>query len=102
MPHYLAFATILVGDSTTMSSETAVLRTPSVEYDEYYYEINQMLELQDKYNLIHSFRTNERDQLFLKLDELINAKNFKGIYKLRRDRLLKDTIDVSSFLIWIF
>ena len=102
MSHYLAFATILLSDSTTMSSEAAVLGTPSIEFDEYFYEIDQMLELQDKYGLIHCFRANERVQLFNKVDELLKIKNIKEIYKSRRDIMLADKIDVSSFLTWLF
>lgn len=100
--HYLNFAKIFIGDSTTMCTEAAVLGTPAVEFDEYFYEIEQMLEIQNKYQLIHCFRTNQTEGFLNKISELVTTNNLKSIYAERRKQLLNDTIDVSSFLIWLF
>ena len=100
--HYIAFAQMFIGDSTTMSTEAAVLGTPSVEFDEYFYEIDQMLELEEKYGLIHCFRTSQQVEFLEKINSLVNTKNIKEEYSNRRKKLLDDTIDVSSFLIWLF
>lgn len=100
--HYIAFAQLFIGDSTTMSTEAAVLGTPSVEFDEYFYEIDQMMELEEKYGLIHCFRTNQKSEFLKKVGDLVATKNIKEEYKHRRKKLLDDTIDVSSFLIWLF
>jgi len=102
LAHYIAFAKILISDSTTMSTEAAVLGTPSVEFDEYFYEIEQMIELEQKYKLIHCFRTNQQEEMLSKVKELISIQNLQEVYERRRQRLLTDTIDVSSFLIWLF
>jgi predicted glycosyltransferase len=102
MSHYIAFAKLFIGDSTTMCTEAAVLGTPAVEFDEYFYEIEQMLELQNKYNLVHCYRTHEQNDMLTKVEELLQTTNLKEIYKRRRGKLLKETIDVSAFLIWIF
>lgn len=102
MSHYIAFANMFIGDSTTMCTEAAVLGTPSVEFDEYFYEIDQMLELQDKYNLIDCFRTNETNQMYLKIEELLKTPNLEEVFNTRRDLFLDDMIDVSAFLIWLF
>jgi predicted glycosyltransferase len=93
---------MFIGDSTTMSTEAAVLGTPSVEFDEYFYEIDQMIELEEKYNLIHCLRTNQQNEFLTKITELLKIKNIKEEYSNRRQKLLDDTIDVSSFLIWLF
>ena len=58
---------LFIGDSTTMSTEAAVLGTPSVEFDEYFYEIDQMIELEEKYGLIHCFRTSQEKEFFDKV-----------------------------------
>jgi len=100
--HYMYFAKMFIGDSTTMCTEAAVLGTPTIEFDEYHYEIEQMIELEKKYNLISCFRTSEKEQLFNKIHELLELENLQEIYSDRRDRFLKDTMDVSSFLIWLF
>ncbi len=100
--HYIKYATMFIGDSTTMSTEAAVLGTPAVEFDEYFYEIEQMIELEKKYNLIHCFRTYEKEAFLNKIKELLLIKELKKEYSIRRDKLLSETIDVSSFLIWLF
>jgi predicted glycosyltransferase len=100
--HYINFAQIFIGDSTTMCTEAAVLGTPAVEFDEYFYEIEQMLEIERKYKLIHCYRTNQSDDFVKKITELVNTKNLKKTYQERREILLNETIDVSSFLIWLF
>jgi len=100
--HYINYAKIFIGDSTTMSTEAAVLGTPAVEFDEYFYEIEQMVEIEKKYGLIHCFRTNEEAEFLDKVMELVNTKNLKEIYGKRRSKLLEETIDVSGFLIWLF
>ena len=102
MAHYIAFAKIFIGDSTTMSTEAAILGTPSVEFDEYFYEIEQMIELEEKYNLIHCFSTNQNQEFLAKISELVLMPDLKEIYAIRRQKLLDETIDVSAFLIWFF
>lgn len=100
--HYIAFAKIFIGDSTTMSSEAAVLGTPSVEFDEYFYEIEQMVELEKKYKLITCYRTNEQKEMLEKVSELLDMPDLKELYAKRRQKLLDATIDVSSFLVWFY
>jgi uncharacterized protein len=100
--HYINFAKIFIGDSTTMSTEAAVLGTPSVEFDEYFYEIEQMIELEKKYELINCYRTNEKEKFLNKVQKLVNTKNLQDIYQKRRAKLLEETIDVSGFLTWLF
>lgn len=100
--HYIHYAELFISDSTTMSSEAALLGTPSIEYDDYFHEIEQMIELQEKYKLIHCFRTKD-DRAFLRnITELLSENNLKKKYQQRRMKLLEDCIDVSSFLVWFY
>jgi len=100
--HYLSFATIFISDSTTMSTEAAVLGTPSVELDEYFWEIEQMLEIEREYGLIHLFRTSEHKEFLKKIEYLVTNDKLKEEYQEKRKKLLINTIDVSAFLIWLF
>ncbi len=100
--HYINYAQIFIGDSTTMCTEAAVLGTPAVEFDEYFYEIEQMLEIEREYQLIHCFRTHQTNEFLNKVKELVSLKDLKTIYQERRKKLLNNTIDVSAFLIWLF
>jgi predicted glycosyltransferase len=100
--HYLAFAKLLIADSTTMCSEAAVLGTPSIEYDNYFYEIEQMMQLKDKYKLITCIEPPNEVSLMQALEEHLNNSELTSVFSRRRDSFLKDKIDVSAFLVWIF
>jgi uncharacterized protein len=100
--HYLSFARLLIADSTTMCSEAAVLGTPSIEYDNYFREIEQMMQLKNKYKLITCIEPPGEDSLMKAIDEHLNNSKLYDIFSERRHSFLKDKIDVSSFLVWIF
>jgi predicted glycosyltransferase len=99
--HYIAFCDLFVGDSTTMCTESAVLGIPTVEFDEYFYEIEQMLELERKYELISCYRTSQVDECLSKIHELIHNPNSKKNQQEKREKFLHDVIDVSAFITWI-
>ena len=63
---------MLIADSTTMCSEAAVLGTPSVEFDTYFEEIPQIIELDKSYGLIKCFRPEEKKSFFNYIDSLLN------------------------------
>ena len=96
------YTDLFISDSTTMSTEAAILGTPSIEFDEYFYEIDQMIELEKIYKLVHCFRTSDEKGFLDKVSELSSSTNIKQVYQKRREDLIKDKIDVSSFLIWLF
>ena len=101
--HYISFARLFIGDSTTMCSEAAVLGTPAVEFDDYFEEIEQMIELDKRYGLTFGIKPTEPEALFAKIDELLSAGDgLKEVFEERRKKLLSDKIDVSAFLIWLF
>jgi hypothetical protein len=100
--HCMAYASMFIGDSTTMAAEAAVLGTPAVEFDEYFPRIRQMAELEGKYGLVHCFRTNQAEEFLGKVVELMKTPDIKEEYRKRRLKLLDDAIDVSAFLVWIY
>ncbi len=100
--HYISFSDLFIGDSTTMCTESAVLGIPTVEFDEYFFEIEQMTELEKKYGLINCFRTTEAKQCLQKIEEHIHNPNSKIESKQKATKLFEEMIDVSSFLTWMF
>lgn len=98
--HYMYFAELFIGDSTTMGSEAAVLGTPSIEFDDYFDEIGQMQELEHTYGLNLCVKTSEPEELFKKVKEFINTPNLIEENRKRCQKLVDDKIDVSAFLIW--
>ena len=101
--HYIYFTRLFIGDSTTMCTEAAVLGTPSVELDNYWEDIEQMIELKEKYALTFGFKPMEIEAFFHKIDELLALGSDLGrVFQERRNNLLSDKIDVSAFLVWLF
>jgi predicted glycosyltransferase len=101
--NYLYYAKLLIADSTTMCSEAAVLGTPSIEYDNYFSEIEQMMQLKNEYGLVNCIEPPDEDALMKTINQHLNELPFiKQQYTERRNRYLKDKIDVSGFLIWLF
>lgn len=96
----LAYASLILADSFTMPSESTVLGTPAVIIHD-----NRSLFLEEqseKYRLCYIFSESENDQqaAIKKGLELLRKDNIKTEWNLRRDKMLKDKIDVTSMLIW--
>ena len=99
--HYLYFAKIVIGDSTTMSAEAAVLGTPSIEIDDWYSDFKQYDELCNKYKLLQGFNQKDVDNIFSLIEEYLKMDNIHEVFQSRRDKMLKEKIDVSAFLTWV-
>ena len=94
------YATMLVGDSQTMTSEAAVLGTPAIRCNTFVRRISYLEEEEFKYNLTYGFLPENSDSLFLKINELLEMPNLKNEWKNRRENMLKDKIDVTAFFTW--
>ncbi len=95
------FATMLIGDSQTMTSEAAVLGTPSIRCNSFVGRIAYLEEEERKYGLTFGFKPNEFVVLNNKLSELLTINNIKSVWKEKRARMLNDKIDSTSFYLWI-
>ena len=96
----IAFATMLIGDSQTMTSEAAVLGTPSVRCNTFVGRIAYLEEEEHKYHLTYGFHPSESDKMFEKIEELLAMPDLKSEWQVRRRKLLSDKIDVTAFLVW--
>ena len=94
------YATMFVGDSQTMTSEAAVLGTPAVKCNSFAGRLAVPNELEQKYGLCYSFLPEQQEAFFAKIEELLAMPDLKGEWQLRRQRLLADKIDYTSFLVW--
>lgn len=96
------FATMLVGDSQTMTSEAAVLGTPAIRCNTFVGRIHYLEEEEHTYQLTYGFRPEQSEQMFQKIEELlsIGADNLKKEWAIRRQRLLQDKIDYTAYQVW--
>ena len=98
--HILAFATLYIGDSQSMALEAGVLGTPSIRFSSFVGKISVLEELEHKYNLTYGIKTDSPEKLYYKIQELLAIKELKEMFMARRDKMLKDKIDVNAFMIW--
>lgn len=94
------YATMLVGDSQTMTSEAAVLGTPAIRCNTFVGRIHYLEEEEHKYNLTFGFRPEQSEAMFAKIDELLSMPNLKEEWQSRRQKMLSEKIDYAQFLTW--
>lgn len=99
MHDLLYYATLLYGESATMSSECAVLGTHSIYID--FAGRGYTDEQEKKYDLVYNFKTDKEsiNRSFKKLEELLNITDLKEIGIKKRSAILKDKIDVTEWMI---
>jgi len=83
------------GNSATMAAEAAILGIPAVFVGAE--KFSYVEELED-YGLLFHFHPDEIEASFVRLNELLEESSDK--YSKARQRLLKEKIDITGFLIW--
>ena len=94
------YATMLVGDSQTMTSEAAVLGTPAIRCNTFVGRIHYLEEEEHKYGLTYGFRPDQSEAMFQKIEELLSMPNLKQEWQIRRQKMLLEKIDYAQFLTW--
>lgn len=94
------YATMLVGDSQTMTSEAAVLGTPAIRCNTFVGRIHYLEEEEHKYGLTYGFRPDHSEEMFQKIEELLSMPDLKEEWQRRRQEMLSEKIDYASFLTW--
>jgi len=91
----LANAELFIGEGATMASECAMLGTPAIY-------VNSLdagtLKAQEKYENIFGFRNSKG--VIDKTINILKKEHLKDEYTFKRDKLLKDSIDVTQFIEW--
>lgn len=100
MHSVLAFASLFIGDSQTMASEAAVLGVPSLRCNTFCGRISYLNEEEHQYNLTYAYTPDQFEKLIVKLKELLDTPAIKEELAFKRQKLLKDKIDVSAFFTW--
>lgn len=94
------YSTLFMGDSQTMTSEAAVLGVPSIRCNAFAGLLATLEEEEKKYGLTFAYLPKDFDLLTHKLTELLNTPNLKEEWQKKKDKLLSDKIDVTSFWVW--
>ena len=100
--HVLYYAELIISDSQTMSAEAGVLGTPYIRFNDFVGKISYLNDLELNYKLGIGIKTDQKQFLFESIDGLLENKNLKQEWQLKRKEMLKEKIDLTEFLIWIF
>ena len=99
MHDFLYYASLLVCDSQTMATEAAILGTPAIRCNSFVgkSDMGNFVELERKYGLIFNYP--DSGNAIGKAVELIRENDLKNQWKVKRDAVLKDKIDLSAWMI---
>ncbi len=98
--HVMYYSSLLISDSQSMSVEAAMLGVPSIRFSDFAGRISVLEELEHVYKLTLGIKTNQTKELLLKANELLSTLNLKEEFQRRRLIMLRDKINVTSFLVW--
>ena len=96
----MAFADLYIGDSQTMAAEAGVLGVPFVRFNDFVGRIGYLKELEEKYQLGFGIKTNQVDELYRTVQELLALSDRRDVFQGRRQRMLSEKIDLAKFLTW--
>lgn len=95
----LYYAKMFIGDSQTMTSEAAVLGTPAFRCNSFAGRISYLNEEEYKYGLTFGFKPYEFEFMLRIIKQYLKLKNIKEIWQKKRNKMLADKIDVTSFFV---
>jgi hypothetical protein len=81
-----------------MTVESCILGTPSIRYNDFVGRISVLEELEHKYKLTFGISPDKPEELLNKIEELVRMSNIKDEWKERKEKMLKNMIDVASFV----
>lgn len=96
----LYYAKLFVTDTGTMATEAAILGTPTIRASPISLkkELGNFIELDRKYGLL--LNINDTEAAIREANRLLGHNDLKKVWLERRNRLLNDKIDITSFMAW--
>ena len=102
MHSLLYYAQLYIGEGGTMAAEAAILGTPSIHIESTSSGIatgelsGNFLELRDNYGLLYFYPG--QDQALERAIRILEDKTAKNEWRKKREKLLKDKIDVTTWM----
>ena len=93
----LAAADLVVGDSQTVTAEAALLGTPAVRASSFTGRLEYLRELEERYQLLRSFRPDDEDAIRAAVLELADDPEVGATWQARRATMLAEQVDVTAW-----
>ncbi len=97
MHHFLAYASLFIGDSQTMCAEAGLLGTPFIRFNDFVGKIEYLNEIEKTYGLGYGITTDHFEKIIDTLKYLLSLEDLKGTWDLKRKRIFNDKIDVAKW-----
>lgn len=98
---FMAYATLVIGDSQTMISEAAVLGIPAIKCNTFAGKLSVPNDLEYKYELCYSYHPKDFDRFYAHIQSLLLNSNLKVEWQKKRAKMLADKINVTAFFLWL-
>jgi len=95
------YASLLICDSQTMTTEAAVLGTPAFRCNTFANKLTVIEEIEKLYDLAYSYHPIHYNWMIRKIESILNTENYKKLWQEKRSKMLQEKIDVTAFWIWL-
>jgi predicted glycosyltransferase len=93
---------MFIGDSQTMTAESAVLGTPALRFNDLVGELSYLEDLEHNYGLTYGIKTADVNKLYEKLNELLLIPNLKTEWHTKREFMLTKKVDFAKWMLTFF
>lgn len=97
----MAYCSLFVGDSQTMTSEAAVLGIPALKCNTFAGRLSVPNMLEDKYGLCYAYLPERFEEMLEHIRQLLarEPEELKAEWQTKRQRMLADMIDPTDFFV---
>ena len=97
----MAYSSMFLGDSQTMTSEAAVLGVPALKCNTFAGRLSVPNMLEQKYGLCYAYPPTQFDEMYHHVEQLLarNPEELKNEWQEKRLRMLQNMIDPTEFFI---
>ena len=97
----MAYCSLFVGDSQTMTSEAAVLGVPALKCNTFAGRLSVPNMLENKYGLCHAYTPEHFDEMYRHLKGLLqrDPEELYNEWQAKRQRMLGEMIDPTAFFV---
>lgn len=94
------YAKLVITETQTIATESAILGTPVVRYNKFVgpKDMSNLIELEQRYGLVYNI--DNPKEAMQKAIELVQNNNLKKEWRIKREKLLKEKIDMARFMAW--
>ena len=98
----MAYCSMFLGDSQTMTSEAAILGVPALKCNTFAGRLSVPNELENEYGLCYAYHPNDFEKMYHHIEDLLDKepKELRAEWQDKRKHFLEEHIDVTAFFTW--